>query len=61
MPFAVQPAQEDGDGARVVAEVVRRPGDDPKLGRAVAVAEHASIEDRDGLVVGPVQDQQWPG
>jgi hypothetical protein len=30
--LAIQPTQQDGDGPRVMSQVVTRPGDDPQVG-----------------------------
>jgi hypothetical protein len=52
--LAVQPAQEDGDGTRVMAQMVTRPGDDPKVGRPVGAGYYPGIQRWNDLVVAAV-------
>src|SRR5690349_8091204 len=56
--LAVEPPEQHRDGAGIVAQLVRRAGDDAQLGLAVGVADDARVEVRDRLVVGAVHDQQ---
>src|SRR5581483_3030927 len=56
--LAIEPAQQDGDGARVVAELMAGARDDAHLRRAVGAGDHAGVEVGDEIVVGAVHDQQ---
>jgi hypothetical protein len=48
---AVEPAEEDGDRAGVVAELVAGADDDAQLGAPVGVAENPAVELGHGLVL----------
>src|SRR2546423_13386998 len=55
------PARQQRDGARVVAQPVASPIDDPQFGRTVRrVSQGAGIRERDDVVVRTVHDQQRP-
>src|SRR6478736_6314248 len=60
VPLSIEPAEQDGDASRVVAQLVTGTGDDPHLGRAVRVGDHACVEVRDEIVVSAVHDEQRP-
>ena len=49
--LAVQPTQEDGDGTRIMAQMVTRPVDDPKGGRPMGTGYYPGIQRRNDLVV----------
>ena len=59
--LAIQPAEQQGDCTRVMAEVVSGAGDDPKVGRPVGGCHHPGVQRRDDLVVGAMDHQQVPG
>src|SRR3954447_8626399 len=58
--FAVQPAEQDGDGSRIVAELMGRSRDDAHLRMAVGVGHHAGVEVRHELVLRAVDHEQRP-
>ena len=58
--LAVEPAEHDRHGPRVVAQLVAGAVDDPQVGVAVGIGQHPGVEHRHRLVVGPVEHQEWP-
>ena len=59
--LAVKPAQEDGNSTRIMAQMVTRPGDDPKGGRPMGTGYHPGIQRRNDLVVTAVDQQEITG
>ena len=59
--LAVQPAQEHGDGPRVMAQVVAGPGDHPQVGGSVARGQYPGVQRRHYLVVAAVDQQEVTG
>ena len=59
--LAVEPAEQDGDGPGVVAQLVAGAVDDAQLGGAVGVGQDPGVERGHRLVVGAVHDEQRAG
>ena len=60
--LALHPAEEEGDGAGVVAQAVTGLAEHPELdGVAGGVGQHPGVLEGDRLVVGPVDQQDRAG
>src|SRR3954451_20591893 len=55
--LAVEPAEQNGDGTRVVAQLVARSREDPHLRRAMSVGDDARVEVGHQVVVRTVHDE----
>ena len=56
--LAIEPAEEDGHGARVVAEAVPGAADDAQLGVSVGLSDEPGVDDGHGVVVVAVEHEQ---
>lgn len=58
MGLAIQPAEEDGDGPRVVTELMSAALDEAQVGSTVGIGQGPGVEMGNGLIVGALQDQE---
>jgi hypothetical protein len=59
--LSVQPAQQDGDSARVVTKVVACSGDNPQSGRTMSTGHNPSVKWWHNFVVTTVNQQKVSG
>jgi hypothetical protein len=56
--LAVEPAEQHGDGSRIVTQAMACTGDQPKLGRTMCLRQLTSVDRGNAVVVVAVHHEQ---